>query len=305
MVTSPPSSAARARNPSSPKPAVRRDRVEAGAVVGDLERHPLRLVGERHDGRLGPGVAPDVGQRLLRRRAGRRPRRCRRAAPAPLDGRRHLYAGLAGHRVGEPGERLDEGARLEVPGRELGDDDPGLGEVVDGGASRSSRGARGWSRRRPGPGRSVAARDRAMTEVKPWARVSWISRERRLRSSCTPCGALDGGELGPGGPQLVDDRGPLLGLADDPVDEQPEGGRQGERDDDGHQRARAPPGRGPPPGATVAVKSASERESGGEQGRSHLEGRPDLREEAEEQQPRLELRVDGDDREEQAHALSW
>src|ERR687894_1369825 len=105
-----------------PEPAVRaglgsaRLRLEADAVVHDVERHPVDHVGEREDGPGGPGVLPVVVQDLLRHPEQRDLRLGRERHGLPRDGHVGRNTGRLRPAPGEPREGLGQGAPSRAPG---------------------------------------------------------------------------------------------------------------------------------------------------------------------------------------------
>ena len=157
----------------------------SSATVSDAAHGPSSVTSRTP---AGAGVLAHVGQRLLGRAqqhhlrrsagSGRARRSTRRAGPArPVS---------APNRSTSRPIASGSGAACRSTGRQRGDQRPGLGQVLAG-RSRSG-GGQPLPGRRPDrcPPRTRPARSSTTTEVKPWARVSWISRASRSRSASTP-----------------------------------------------------------------------------------------------------------------------
>ena len=169
----------------------------------------------------GPGPRP----------SGRSRRRAAAAAPRPAAGP-HPSPPCPSPPPPLPG--VAERAAVQVDRTERGHEGARLGEVV-------ARRAREEVEPLPyGLGSRPIAASAACasvgTLVKPWASVSWMSRERRSRSARTPPGPLGLRELGPRPLQLRDELRAPLALLDDAGDPQTE--QQGERQVDAADEQR-------------------------------------------------------------------
>ena len=168
-------------------------RLEPAAVVRDGQDHDIRAaIVDRHGGPLRVCVSPYIARASWADRSSTTsPDPPSGAGSRDAEGGRHLALGR--DRCRQPTERFHQRARLEVPRRQFGDDQSGLTEVVPGGRVDEGEPLPAVSTS-PRASAASAARDRASTDVNPCARVSWISRDSRSRSSSTPV-TFCGGEF--------------------------------------------------------------------------------------------------------------